>query len=359
MISGIVESVGLVEHKAEKLDLCKIKIDFDEIYIWGDYNELLDYVGRPVEYSVRQDVINGKPVTVIANLANQYTVQTLNKQESIKLIPASGIGRAECTLDITQLKYGDIAYNQIMLLSGYVMGKSDKTQWIDCNVIDKRSKLATVRIFTKNVEGDVDAEAVIASLVGYYVRANVTFTKYGYQTDKIELVNIPVVKAPEVDIASSVLVHEISKDSGLQEYCNTYNVIQTLSDIINIEVGYELVYMAAEIALINEFENMTSGYDFRAMRRAVFAMRGYLLPAKTKFSKAVLNINKLAKTGLKTDKELLLLVDPLSDEPATKTKVVFYKIREMAKFIVDDRRRVEPESMSLDEIRSIYGGSIL
>lgn len=359
MICGKVESVKLIEHKADKLDLCKITIDFDEIFIWGDYNELIDYIGKPVEYSVRQDVIDGKPVTVIANMANQYTVQTLSKQESIKLIPASGLGRAECTFDVSTLKYGDTAYGQVMLLSGYTAGKSDKTKWIDCTVIDKYSKLVTVRIFTKEVEGDIDAEATIAALVGYYIKSDITFTKYGYQTRGIELVNVPVVKAPEVDIATNVLVNEISKDTELQEYCNAYDLIYILSEHINIELGYELVYMAAEIALINELENMTDTYDFKAMRRAVFATRGYLLPSKTKFSKAVLNINKLSKTSLKTDKELLLLLDPLADEEPSKTKVVFYKIKEIAKFIIEDRRRVEPELQELSAIRSLYGGSVL
>ena len=92
---------------------------------------------------------------------------------------------------------------------------------------------------------------------------------------------ISLVKAPEVDIATNVLVNEISKDAELQEYCNTYDFMHVLSEHINIELGYELVYMAAEIAIINEFENMTDTYDFKAMRRAVFATRGYLLPSKT------------------------------------------------------------------------------
>lgn len=359
MISGTVEHVALVEHKSSKLDLCKITIDFDEIYIWGDYNELIDFIGKPVEYSVRQDVVDGKIVTVIANIANQYTVQTLSRQESIKLIPASGLGRAECTFDVSTLKYGDTAYGQVMLLAGYTVGKSDKTQWIDCSVIDKYSKLVTLRVFTKSVEGDIDAEEVIASFVGYYVRADITLTKYGYQTRGIELVNVPVIKAPEIDIASNVLIQEISKDDGLQKYCNLYDFMHVLSTVVNVEPGYELVYMAVEIALINELENITSDYDFRAMRRAVFAIRGYLLPSTTRFSKAVLNVTKLSRTELKTDKELLLLVDPLSDEEPTKTKVIFYKITELAKFIVEDRRRVKSEDTDLRNIRSVYGGSIL
>lgn len=359
VILGKVEAVKLVEHVGDKLDLCKITIDFDEVYIWGEYNELIQFVGEPVEYSVRRDVIKGEPVTVIANIANKFTVQTLDKKEGIKLIPKSNIGRAECTFDVSTLKFGDTAYNQTVLLSGYTIGKSDKTQWIDCSVIDKYSKVFTLRVFTKSIEGDIDAEAAIASFVGYYVKSDITLTKYGYQTKGVELVNVPVVKAPEVDLAITALTQVVESDAELNKYCTAYNMLSVLAGTFRVELGYELVYMAAEIALINELENMSDNYDFRAMRRAVFTSRGYLLPCKTRFSKSVLNFTKVAKTELREDRELLLMTDPLAMEDVSQTKTMFYKLREMAKYIIDDRRRFEAPVSELDKVRVVYGGDVL
>lgn len=210
--------------------------------------------------------------------------------------------------------------------------------------LDKNSKVFIVKIFATDANGEESIEEVLDSLIGKYVEFDVVSTKYGFQTQSITLKNIPVLQAPEVLVAEGILNTIIGQDSELMAYVKSYNLVENLKNTMRIDLGYELVYMAAELSLIESLENITDAYDFRAMKRAVFCMRGYLLQCKTRFSKSVRNFNKLSRTELRNDRELLLIIDPMAEEEVSLTKKAYYKVHKFAEELIDERRGLDDEA---------------
>lgn len=359
MIVGTVESVKLLEHISSGLDYCEIAIDFDLLKIFGSYNEIMSYIGKQVQYDIRKDMYNGEQIDVIANIVDSYVVQTLQEEDNIKLIPEETETRAVCNFSIDSLKFGDYDSDCIAYLSGCEKGSSKKTTWIDCKMVDKKSKVFDLRIFTKNIENGIDADETLTSWVGHYVKFDITNTKYGYQTSDIELYNVPVVAPPEVDIAISQIKKVVAGDSELLDYMTTYNFIDTLKNVIDNEPGYHLVAIASEIYLINAIKNISNVYDTKVLIRAAITSRGYLLPSKTKFSRVLLNTNKVMRSALGKDRELMLILDPTAEEESSPTKKVYIDIANFARKILNERRGIEDEienDYSVSALRHMFGG---
>lgn len=360
MINGRVESVTLIEHLGTNLDYCSIQIEFDNLKVFGEYNKLMEFIGKWVQYDVRQDVYKGAPITVVANLADVYTVQTVDKVSGVRLIPEFELERAVCNFAIKSLRTGDSDIGCVAFLSGYERGSSDYSKWINCKMVDRESKAFVLRIFTKNVADHVDAEDVIANLVGRYVKFDITSTQYGYQTKEIELYNVPVVEPPEVAISINVINEAVRNDEELKGYMEQYDFINTLRGIIDYEVGYHLVRVASEITMIETLNNISSVYDTKTLIRATIVSRGYLLAAKTRFSRPVLNINKLMRTKLVSDKELILILDPLSEEETSATSRVYIEIKKFVEGIIKERRGESVEEVSsssnIINLRNNLGG---
>lgn len=359
-MQGNVESVTLVEHVSNGIDLCRVRIDFDEPYIFYDWNKLQDFIGKFVEYETRVDYYKNEAKVVICNLAEVYKIHTLDKVEGIRLIPEKDKIRVGCNLDISSVKFGDTVCGCVAFLSDYRKGASEKAQWLDCKMIDMYSKAFTLRIFTRgNMDNGVSAEEAVEAKVGRYVKFDLSSTSYGYQTGLIELENVEVTAPPEVDIAIEIIKDAVKDDVILQDYMNTYNFISHLKTLINGEIGYELVFIAAEIQQIQALQNISNYYDTGLMIRAAITSRGYLLPANTHFSRTVLNVNKLLRTQLGKDRELLLILDPLADEDMSPTKLMYMRMASFVKDIINDRRgfiTVSQEGMDVRHLGKVSGG---
>ena len=210
--------------------------------------------------------------------------------------------------------------------------------------MDKKAKQFVLRLFTSNLEGNVNAEEVIGELVGHYVKFDINSTRYGYQAQALELVNIPVILPPEVEVAITQIIQTVSTDKELMEYMTQYNFINILKGIIDGEFGYHLVAIASEIYCIKAISNISDEYNIQTLIRAAITSRGYLLPSKTKFSRPMLNTNKVLKSKLNNDKDLILLLDALSEEEISPTKSVYIRIRKFIKQILNERRGLIDEN---------------
>ena len=49
-----------------------------------NYNELIKFVDELVIYDIRWDVYKDKPVSLVANIAKAYTIQTIDKTDNIE-----------------------------------------------------------------------------------------------------------------------------------------------------------------------------------------------------------------------------------------------------------------------------------
>jgi len=360
---GTVNSVTLIEDFNSGISCCSVNIDFDTVYVFEEYAALTDLIGKKVSYDVRREVYKGVPVTVACNIADLHKIQTVEKTKDIRLVPERSDDRVGCNIDISTLKLGDLRHNCVAFLSSYTLGRSDKAEWVDCVMVDMKSKTFSFRIFVRNGSTeDCTVEEAIAAKVGHYVRFSITATKFGFQQvedTKLDLVDVPVLLPPEVEVAIGIIVEAAKEDEALLNYMNYFDYIERLKKIIDIEMGYTLVEIASEISMIQAIQNISDIYDKKTMIRTAIASRGYLLPAKTKFSRPVLNVTKVLKTELGSDRELLLILDPAAEEEASPTKRMYMDLASFTSRVVNERRGLNEEineHINLDALRRRTGG---
>lgn len=357
MIIGVVDSVTRIEQLSDDFDYCSIQIDLDSLKIFGRYSELTEFIGKKVSYDVRKDCYKGQIIIVVTNIADIYKVMSLDKVKDIRLVTEDNMERPSCNFVTDSLRFGETQVNCSAFLSSYSIGSSLKAKWIDCRMLDAKSKAFELRVFVDDL---VVEEQEISKYVGHYVLFDVTSTKYGLQASKISFIDVPTLCPPEVETATAIILQSLEKDEELREYVEHFSFIETLRNIIDLEPGYHLVRVASEICLINSLENITNLYDTRLLVRAAITSRGYLLPAKTKFSRPLLNTTKVLKTKLMSDRELLLILDPVADEKASPTKRAYMEIARFVNKIVNERRGIDDkevmEDLDIVSLRHRTGG---
>lgn len=348
-LQGVVEQITRIESVGQSLDLCSIRIGFDDLKIFYDYNDLLDYLNCEVIYTTRRDVVRSVPDLVVCELVKLSTIQTVDKSENIRLIP-EGNKRTICNFDSKAARYGNFYPNVTALMSDYTLGSSAKARWFDCTMIDMNSHEFSVKKFES--DGSLETlEDIYKQMVGKYVVFDLEFTRYGFQTKEITSLPQSVELSPEVIVAKTILEKVVDEDSAIKDYCSKYDVIRYLSGAIDGEPGYALVRMASEIYMINAIDSISTDLDIRAMKRAVFCSRGYMLPHKTEWSIPLLNNSKIMQVPeLKVDKELMLIIDALSREPISPTKATYIKLRGLVNDIISIRRGVENEKEITDTL---------
>ncbi len=360
MITGEVINVTLIKKLTNDIDYCGIQIGFDSHKIFYSYTKLLEFLNKQVSYDVVPDIFEGQHITVVANLAEIYKIQALEKNKDIRLVPKDAKVRIGCNFDCRTLKMGDTKLAAVAYLSKAEAGSSVRSEWYDLTCIDMNARVFAVRIFTRGADVDgLNIDEVVTSKVGKYVEMDITSTKYGLQTSSLKALELPVVAPPEVETAISIILSVANEDADLMDYMTKYDFINQLKSVIDMEPGYHLVRIASELSLINAVENISNMYDFQLMKRAAITSRGYLLPAKTKFSRPLLNVTKLMKTALGTNRELLLILDPVSEEPASPTKNAYMKIAQFSEAIIRERRGIDEkisDTINIESLRDITGG---
>lgn len=348
MQAGRVEKLSLLSHIKAGLDYCSIQIDFDELRIFGQYNDLIKYVGKYVKYSTAEDMYQGEMFTRVAEFCLEQTVQTVDRTENVKLLPQQADSRLGCNFSVDAIRAGDSEINCTALMCSYEKGASSKTKWVDLYMVDRNAKMFSLRMFTKDLVDNVDPELALEGMKGSYVRFNVSSTKYGLQTDRLEAVDYPVVPPPEVAIAVSQIEQHVCGDEQLLEYMQSYQYIETLKNVIYGEMGYHLVELASELYMIDMLSDISCEYDIKLLRRAAVTSRGYLLPSKNKFSKVILNTNKVLRSALKNDMALITLLDMPGENEDTADKRAFYRIRKFCRQVINERRGFDEEDISAD-----------
>lgn len=341
-LQGKVEKITLVKNISTNLDLCEIQIDFDTLYIFYDYNKLLQFNGVDVLYTTRPDMVEGKESLVICEIAKLMTIQTVSSIENVKLIP-EGVSRTVCNLDSKNVRFGQYYPNVVALMSKYTFGSSAKAKWFDCTLIDMESREFVVKLFSSGMTVE-EMENILKPMVGGYVNFDMESTKYGFQTKEFIPLPQSVEESPEVIVAKEIITKLIADDSGLTEFNRKFDFINYISKVIDGEPGYAFVRMASELYMVNAIDNISTELDIRAMRRAIVCSRGCLLPHKTEWSRPMLNTTKLlAVPELKEDRELMLIIDVLSQEEASATKRTYIEVRRLVDNIIKIRRGVNNE----------------
>lgn len=326
---GKVEDINLVKNISTGLDLCSITIDFDQVYIYYDVNELISFVGNDVSYTLRPDVIDGVPTQVICNIAKLVNVNVVDPNKITRLIPETE-ERTTCNFITKDLKLGEYYKSCIGLLMSIEVGSSSKSRWIDCKFLDKASKTITVRLFTIQNRTLDETEEWLKGLIGYYMMFDLEYTKYGFQTKEFTVLENGLEHSPAVSIAEERILQLAATDELVKEYIERYDLINAFKGLVDYEPGYLLVRIATLLSFIDTLDNVSNEFDIKSMRRAAVMTFGYMLPHKTEFSRGVLNINKiLYSKDLVADKELVLMLDVLSTEEFSNTKKMFILLKQL------------------------------
>ena len=355
-LNGVVEKVTFREHLAPSLDLCEIQIGFDTLYIFFDAGELSAFIGKEVLYTVRPDVIKGKVEQVVCELAELSTIQTVSSIENVKLVP-SNVKRTVCNFDYKKARTGEYYPNIVSILTKVTYGSSDKAQWFDCTMLDIMSREFTVRRFV-SLEAKAAVEEALNYGIGKYVNYEAKYTRYGLQTEEIDILDKPIEQSPETLVARDIITAMIQEDPALVEYCQRNDFVNNMSKVIDGEPGYVLVRMASELYMTNAIDSISTELDIRAIKRAIICSRGHLLPHKTEWSMHMLNTTKVMQVPeLKTDRELMLILDVMANEEISPTKSIYIEIRNVVDNIIKVRRGINNEENSsiISDIRPKFG----
>ncbi len=349
-MQGKVETIKLLSHLKAGLDYCEIQIDFDALKIFGNYNDLLGFVGEIVKYEVAEDFFQGQTILRVVDLAFIRVIQTVSSEhEVMKLIPGARRRDEFCTVSVDAIRRGDKLENCIAVLYDTEKGSSNYSRWVDMQMVDMYGKSFVVRMFTDKILDGVDEDLFFASAKNHYVRFSLASTKYGFQTESVLIENTVVAPPEEVEIAIKQIESALAVDEELLAYANQYNYIECLKSIMYCELGYHLVEVATELNILDTYNNVSREYDIKLLRRAIITSRGYLLPHKNEYSKTLLNTNMILRSGLKNDVKLIQLLDFQSgDIPLDKR--AYYRIRRMGRDIINERRGLSEESIPIDSI---------
>lgn len=356
---GYVESVQPVKDLDTNLTEFIIQIDFDDYIVFYDKVALLNFVDKEVYYTTRPDVVEGRKVEVICEIALVTEVVTLDKQTTdVKLIPFD-VKRPVCNFNIKDVRYGEYKVGCIAILASMEKGESRKATWIDCKLIDAYGHLFELRMFTTltSIEDLKQYEAMING----YVEFDLESTKYGYQTSSISSLPQDVEKSPEIAIAKNVVMSYINGDSELSQLVANTGLEIALDNYVDFEPGYLWVRMASEMYFIETLDNVTSGININTLKRAVIVTRLYALPHSGNWSNALINFAKVLRyKDICSDEELRSILDVFYQGDNSDTKYLYFKIREIVDNIISIRRDLNDTkknySSLIDECHTAFNG---
>lgn len=352
MQAGRVSSLTRIETIRDGLDYCEIVIDGFPFKVFCDYDDYIRYTDVTIMFEVRQDVYNGDIIEVIEGIIERKTITTVSKEDDIKLLPDITGWTGICNFELDTLRVGEKISDVVFYLTDMYVDASPRSKWFQLKVVDMVSKVHEIRMFTSGGTSAVNMEAGLNNLIGNYIKCDVTSTKYGLQTNEISLYPVDVVEPPEVAVAVAIIERAVEGDIELLDYMTKYDFIDSLKRVVDIEPGYHLVKIAAEITLINYLKNVSDLYSDKLLIRAAIVSRGYLINKKNELSKPVLNVNKLMRSKLSSDIELINTIDAVSVN-TTQNKRAYINIRKFVDFIISERRGIINEEEIVSDINSI------
>lgn len=351
---GNVQTVTKLKDLESDFHYCEVQIDMDVYYAFYNYNDLLEMVGKRVEYDTRVDIVDGNRVKVIATLIDKQIIPTIKGNYFNKLFPKNDKFRPVCNTKLRELKYGDIAYGGTYFLSGYKEGASAKAKWLDFSVIDAESKVSSIRIFISTLGEDSKEVKILKGMVGKYINCDVTYTQWGFQTGEVVVNTTEVIEPAEVSISLKNIMQTIEMDEELIAFLKGNSLLGRLKGIIHYEVGYHLVEMAMELYMVDLLDNISTDYNIKLLTRAVVCSRAYLIPSKANYSEDILNVVNILKSNLSSDKDLILLLDSNSKEDFPE-KRIYKSIKSFVRKVIEERRGVVQDEKINTFITELYG----
>lgn len=314
-----------------KTALTRVTFDNNEsAYCFQDYTEVLSLIGKEVLYDTRDELVEGKIEKVITELTAITKIVALDREENFKLY-----------CDTPPLCESNIIFNDItdegvtiedaiVFVVNIAYESSNKASWCKLTIMDKKRCTAALRVF--------DPEERLYSLKNKYVQTTIRKTKFGFNASEVYPLGIkPAELNPEIKLAEQFIISTIKSDSKLTELVDSTDLINKMKNYDandGMEIGYELVRCAIELALARDFINLTRNVDAKILMRLVIYSRLFLWLDIDTLSIEAKTLLALAQIKCQNKKIIMAILDPTS-EIKTAEGELYRMIKEIAKFTVN------------------------
>lgn len=334
---AVCTSIVKVKEISQDIDVLKVTIDDTvEAYMIYMYAESLVFLNQEVIVSYRKDLLDGKIETFINTLTIPVKVNTLDRDDGIKLYVQREDNNSNCCLyDICE---GESMVKAILYCISTEYESSVKAVWLTLKVRDRAGRVAKLRLF--------DYDNRDADYSGTYIQANIKRTKYGFNTDMIEPVDLNFAPNPEVDIAKTYITRHFGADVHMTSLLNRTRLLDFMEEYVELEKGYALVRAAIELDILQELKNTMESVNFKALEYAVICRYGYMTKSKlSNYSERLRSITFVLQNAVKDfgpddATNVLLLLDENTDEDVTPDKRVLSKVIELADAVIQAKKAV-------------------
>lgn len=302
--------------------------DRSEAFWWFNYADALQYVNQQVLVETHKDIFRGEMHDFIITFTATSVVQTLDKSSNIKLY-------CDQVDNFSNLSFNEIADGEdrmgcIVFCTYQEFKSSNNATWMELIIRDRLMHTAKLRIF--------DYESMEADFAGKYIVTQLSRNKYGFQTKLAKVVNGECPPNPEIAIAKDYIKNFFSDDPIATQFISKLNLIESLSEFVDYEMGYALMRMAMELAVVDSMENISKDVDLVAISHAILASYAYI--TRTSVLSPELNNVFLATQFQWPNKTMVMrILDDLSDDHPAEYKV-FKSIKSMINTILEVRKGV-------------------
>lgn len=319
--------IVLLEHSDTVGDVLNVTINGDTTALWFySYAEALKFVGKEVIVEYRKDMYNGVIRQFIATFTIPTVITTLDKKEGFKLYVDQVDNFA--SLSFNEIADGETAYNCVVFCTAQEFCSSGNAVWLQLTIRDKTMHTATLRLFNYDNSN--------AEFAGKYINTELSRSKYGFKSDQIVPMNKEVLPNPEIEIARQYILNYFANDAVAYQYINKTNIIDYLSVVVDYELGYGLMRLAMELAMVDSMENITKDVDLTTIGRALLVSRGHY-SRESVLSGSVNNV-VLAMGYPWENKQLLLQIIDEALEQKPKEYLVMKSIKSTVDTILTVRK---------------------
>ena len=325
-----INSVNLVSDNKSKLEIINfIFSNGNQAMSFMKFSDACEYINKEVIVTLREEIINGNIVDCVTEIASVTKVAVLDREENFKLY-CDTLPSCESSVCFDDCQEDGTTYNDVIVFVVKMhFDSSEKANWCKLTIMDKKRRTASLRIF--------DPEEKSYALVNTYIQLNIKKTKYGYITQECFSLNIKPAEAnPEVKLAEKFILNTISFDTTLRELVEQTELIERMKtcDVDDgLEIGYEVVRCAVELALARDFANLSKNIDFKFLMRLVIYSRMYLLSNSQTMSKDLKRWFIIAQNPIPEKSKVMAVFDKEA-ECVLPESVLLKQISDMAKFTV-------------------------
>ncbi|MCM1440605.1 MAG: hypothetical protein NC131_15620 [Roseburia sp.] len=333
---AICTSIVKLEEITPDTDMLLVTIDDDvQAYMVYNYAQCLQFVNQDVIVSYRKDVYKGKIENFINTLTIPVKVTALDRDDNIKLFVKQHDNNSNCCL--SDIKEGESFVKAILYCVESQYESSVKAVWLTLTVRDKAGRVAKLRLF--------DYDSRDANYSGMYIRANIKRTKYGFNTDMIEPVDIEFSPNPEIEISKKFIQITFLDDNYIKGVLASTKLLERMETFVDVEMGFALVRLAVELDILEELKNVLDDVDFKAISYALVMRYGYIAKQSLKrFSNRLKSVTFALQQNMPTSvatKVLMILDEDCKEVELIPEKDVFNSILLLADSVIKAKKAVE------------------